>query len=271
MTRLKIASVAFLAMAAIGVVGVFTVGSRRSDAPGSASHESAAAQAPPRVDEPEPAAKPAARVGRVDPKRGALRIAKLKHAGDWNVAPRAIPNLMGVLRRPPFGFDVILEQREIFPRDPNLIYYPLIYMHGRAAFSFPKEDLEALRRHLGPGGGTLFADAACGNPAFDAAFRRFAAGLLPDHKLEPIPHDDDLYTEKVGFDLSDCEYTKAAGVGRGLPQLEGIKVNGRWAVIYSKFGMGCSLARQSGPDCKGYTYVSAVKIGANIVIYSSLP
>ena len=28
------------------------------------------------------------------PKRGALQIAKLRHAGDWNVAPLAVPNLM---------------------------------------------------------------------------------------------------------------------------------------------------------------------------------
>jgi len=27
------------------------------------------------------------------PKRGALRVAKLKHAGDWNIAPQAVPNL----------------------------------------------------------------------------------------------------------------------------------------------------------------------------------
>ena len=36
------------------------------------------------------------------PKRSALRIAKLKHAGDWNVAPQAIPNLMDALRKPPY-------------------------------------------------------------------------------------------------------------------------------------------------------------------------
>ena len=36
------------------------------------------------------------------PKRGALRIAKLKHAGDWNIAPQAIPNLMDALRKPPY-------------------------------------------------------------------------------------------------------------------------------------------------------------------------
>ncbi len=103
------------------------------------------------------------------PKRGALRIAKLKHAGDWNIAPQAIPNLMDALRKPPYSFDVVVSQKDLFPRDPNLIYYPLIYIHGRGSVSFPKEDLEALRRHIEPGGGTLFADAACGSAAFDAS------------------------------------------------------------------------------------------------------
>ena len=130
------------------------------------------------------------------PKRGALRIAKLKHAGDWNIAPQAIPNLMDALRKPPFSFDVVITQKDLFPRDPNLIYYPLIYIHGRAALSFPKDDLDALRQHLEPGGGTLFADAACGSPAFDAAFRRFVAELLPNNPLVPIPRDDELYTDQ---------------------------------------------------------------------------
>ena len=67
------------------------------------------------------------------PRRGALRIAKLKHAGDWNIAPQAIPNLMETLRRPPLNFDVVITQKDLFARDPNLIYYPLVYIHGRAA------------------------------------------------------------------------------------------------------------------------------------------
>jgi hypothetical protein len=205
------------------------------------------------------------------PKRGALHIAKLRHAGDWNVAPLAIPNLTTALRNAPLNFDVVINHREIFPRDPNLVYYPLIYIHGRASLSFSAEDLAALRKHLEPGGGTLFADAACGSPAFDAAFRRFATELLPSNPLVPIPRDDDLYTRKVGFDLSDVQYTKAAGGGRDLPQLEGVKLNGHWAIIYSKYDIGCALERHQGLDCKGYTHESALRIAANIVVYSTLP
>ncbi len=204
-------------------------------------------------------------------KRGALRIAKLQHAGQWNVAPLAVPNLMDALRRPPLSFDVVINHKELSPRDPSLIYYPLIYLHGRASFSFTKEDLDALRRHIEPGGGTLFADAACGSAAFDAAFRRFVAELLPGNPLVPIPRDDELCSTKVGFDLSDSQYTKAAGGHKDFPQLEGVKINGHWAIIYSRYDIGCALERHSGLDCKGYTYESALKIAANIVIYATLP
>ncbi len=185
------------------------------------------------------------------PKRGALRIAKLMHAGDWNIAPQAIPNLMDALRKPPFGFNVVLAQKDLFPRDPNLIYYPLIYIHGRGSLSFPKEDLEALRQHLDPGGGTLFADAACGSPAFDAAFRRFVAELLPDHKLEPIPRDRRAVHPRSGFDLSESPVHQGRRRGQGLPQLEGVKINGHWAIIYSKLDLGCALERHSGHRLQG--------------------
>ncbi len=204
------------------------------------------------------------------PRRGELHIAKLRHAGDWNVAPMAVPNLTSTLRDR-LNFQVVLNHRELLPSDPALINYPLIYIHGRGALSFGDDDLERLRRHLVPGGGTFFADAACGSPAFDASFRQFVAKLLPGKKLEPIPPDDDVYTEKVGYDLSEVQYSKAAGGGRNRPELEGVKIDGHWAVIYSRYDIGCALERQQGLDCKGYNHESAMKIAANIVLYSTLP
>lgn len=205
------------------------------------------------------------------PKRGALRLGKLRHAGDWNIAPKAIPNLMETLRNPPLNFDVVINQKELSPGDADLVYYPLIYIHGRAALSFSKEELEALRKHIDPGGGTLFADAACGSTSFDASFRRFAAELFPNKPLVAIPKNDEIYSDKVGFDLAQSEYTKAAGGGKDYPQLEGIQIDGHWVLIYSKNDIGCALERNQALDCKGYTHESALKIAANIVIYSTLP
>jgi hypothetical protein len=198
-----------------------------------------------------------------------LRVARLVHSGDWDVAPRAVPNLMNTLRK--LGFGVALTQKDMFSRNPDLIHYPLVYFHGRGTFSLSDEDLDALRRHLEPGGGTLFADAACGNPAFDAAFRRFVTKLLPDQKLVPIPKDDVLYTGAIGFDLSRCQYTKAAGGINGYPRLEGVKVNSRWAIIYSNYGIGCVLDRDRAGSCKGYLHDDDARIAGNVFVHSALP
>ena len=175
------------------------------------------------------------------PKRGALRIAKLKHAGDWNIAPQAIPNLMDALRKPPISFDVVITQKDLFPRDPNLVYYPLIYIHGRAALSFSqgrpgrpapaprarrRDDLRrrrlrqpGLRRRLPP----LRRRAAPQQPA--GPHSRMTTSSTP---------------RKVGADLHDVQYTKGAGGGRDFPQLEGVKINDHWAIIYSKYDIGCA-------------------------------
>ena len=210
------------------------------------------------------------------PRRGALRIARLHHAGDRDAASLALPNLTRALRdklKP----HVVIDQKDLFPTDPNLVHYPLLYLQGRAEFAFGADDLAALRRHLSPGGGTLFADAAGGSPAFDASFRRFVADLLPDGKLEPIPATDALYhrklsdavlTSHIGNDLSDARRTAAAGGGVGYPELEGIKVNGWWVVIYSKLDIGCALAGQVDAECRGYTPESATRIATNVVIYA---
>lgn len=203
-------------------------------------------------------------------KRGALHIAKLKHAGEWNIAPLAVPNLTTLLREQ-LKLDVVINHRELFANDPNLVYYPLIYVHGRASLTFPPEHLQSIRNHLEPGGGVIFADAACGSTAFDAAFRKLVSDLFPDKPLEPIPPDDELFHLPGGYDLSQVKFTQAAGGASGPPRLEGIKIDGHWAVIYSPLDIGCALEKHQGIDCKGYTHESALKIAANVVLYATMP
>jgi serine/threonine protein kinase len=201
----------------------------------------------------------------------APRIGRLKHAGDWNVASRAMRNLMDALGKQGLVVGEESSPEDLNPQDPGLVHCRLIYLNGRVAFSFNKEDLDALRGRLAPNGGTLFADAAGASPAFDADFRRFVGELLPKNPLVPIPRNDDLFTAKVGVDLSQVQYTKVAGGARDYPQLEGVKINDHWAVIYSKYDIGCALDHSAGIDCKGYTYESAVAIAGNVVQYAGLP
>ena len=187
------------------------------------------------------------------------------------MAPHALPNLMQVLQTPPLNLDVNIAPKHLYARDPSLVYYPLVTIRGRAPVFFSKEDIDALRWHLDPGGGTLFGDAYLANRNFDASFRKFVEELLPDNPLVPIPNDDELYSNKIAFDLSNVEFTKAAGGGRGFPKLEGVKINGHWAIIYSMHDISGALEGKQGRDCLGYTPDSARKIACNVVIYSLLP
>jgi hypothetical protein len=148
---------------------------------------------------------------------------------------------------------------------------PIAYVRGRAPVQLTDHELQTLHEHLDPGGGTLFADASWGSALFDASFRVLIAKLIPGNPLIPIPRDDDLLSGKVGFNLRDAEYTRAAGGGRGFPQLEGVRINGHCAIIYSKFDIGCVLEGRTDVDCKGYTPDSAARIAADIVIYAVLP
>ena len=59
----------------------------------------------------------------------------------------------------------------------------------------------------------------------------------------------------------------AVAVRTGEPFLEGIEVNGRYVVIYSKYDISCSLERQASVACTGYLHEDAVKIGINVIRY----
>ncbi len=213
-------------------------------------------------------------------RRGYLKVGQLRYApaggGDWRPAPKAMRNLMSEVRKA--GLDVVLETAEVFPSRPNVANYRFLYMHGRAGFEERAQDVENLRFNLKTGG-LLLADACCGSPAFDAAFRKFMQTLWAEEKLtlEPIPPSDELFSAELNgqqIKTVRCRRPKADGKGvdpeyRQLPPfLEGIKHNGRWVVIYSKYDLGCALERHKSSDCLGHDYDSAVRLGRAAVLYA---
>jgi hypothetical protein len=54
------------------------------------------------------------------------------------------------------------------------------------------------------------------------------------------------------------------------PLLEGIELDGRFAVIYSKYDISCALERQAAGNCEGYLPEDAVKLATNVVLYGLL-
>ena len=154
--------------------------------------------------------------------RGFLKVAQLRHEGDWHPAPNAMRNLLDHLRKAD-QLDVSLQTKPIAATDPDLVDYKFLYMHGRANFTFSAEAVKNLRRQLEMGG-LLFADACCGKQAFDGAFRDLVARLFPDKKLEAIPLTDDLYSKDLNgtaITTVRCRTTVPGDFRDVAPHLEG--------------------------------------------------
>src|SRR5262249_57867629 len=157
---------------------------------------------------------------------------QLRHEGDWQPAPRAMPNLMMEMRK--LGLDVALQTEDIRPGSPDLVDFRFLYMHGRNQFRLGDDDLKKLRFHLETGG-LLLADACCGSRQFDQAFRELVKQLWPDKPLQEIPLTDELYSKELNgtaITLVQCRREAGGGQGGGTgdptggPALGGGKSNG---------------------------------------------
>lgn len=210
--------------------------------------------------------------------RGLLQIAQIKHNGAWNAAPRALRNLLVSLNET-VGLSASTKMRDLSLSDKNIFRYPVLYMHGRNRFTIPAEERQQLKLYL-ERGGLLVADSCCGAKPFDAGFREFIRQLYPDKKLERIPVTHELFTDKIGRDIKQLKRRTTEGGDNAIggnftvrsvePLLEGIEIDGRYAVIYSRYDISCALERQTAGNCEGYLPEDAVMLGTNIILYGML-
>jgi hypothetical protein len=216
--------------------------------------------------------------------RGVIEIAKLRHGGGCNDAPGALVNLLRTAAQGEPRLVVRTTPELINISDDALFRYHLVFMHGRHEFRLTETERLRLREYL-ERGGTLLADAICASRPFATAFRRELAEVLPGATLERIPSDDPLFTTAYGgYDVRQvtlrdpqaatdgqpgaAHRVVAARVRHTEPQLEGIKIDDRWAVIFSPFDISCALESHEAIGCRGYTQQDAARIALNVLLYS---
>ena len=237
----------------------------------------------------EPKAKEASFVGtnqlaELDParSRGVIQIAKLQHGGGCNDAPGALANLLRAAAHGELKLRVSGTEFPIRADDKSLFRFHMAFMHGRHDFQFSPAERESLKRYL-ENGGTLFADSICASEEFAEAFRRELAAVLPDLALERIPASDPIFSQSTGgFDLQkvkrrdpvqqgDNQPIQTPRVRDVEPELEGIRIEGRWAVIFSPYDISCALEQHESLECRGYTRKDAARLGLNVLMYSLNP
>ena len=75
--------------------------------------------------------------------RGFLKVAQLKHEGDWQPAPRAMTHLMQFMRND-YKLDVTLQKDDLPISSQDVWQYKFLYMHGRKAFEVTADQVRKL-------------------------------------------------------------------------------------------------------------------------------
>jgi len=213
--------------------------------------------------------------------RGVIRIAKLQHGGGCNDAPGALVNLLRAAAGSELKLRISTSEVPLYLSDKNLFRYHLAFMDGRHDFRLSPLERRQLREYL-ENGGTLFANSICSNRSFTAAFHRELKAALPDAPLTRIPVTHPLFTEACGgYDIRQVELRSPvqqqtgaplrSRVRKVAPELEGIELDERLAVIFSPYDISCALERHEALQCRGYTREDAARIGLNVLLYSLNP
>ncbi len=213
-------------------------------------------------------------------KRGYFQVRQLRTSAEWP-AEKAMTNLLTHVQKTT-ALDVMprVEKIGFGGFDSTIRSSKFLYMHGRGEFKVDPNNLEPLRFTL-ENGGLLFADACCGDKAYDKSFRKFAQDLFPKEKLVRVPADAANRDRLFGAFLNNGEELNAKTIQCRVkagekplpmePYLEGIQLNGRWVVLYSPYDIGCALERGTSSDCVGYDTESALKIATAAVRYNTRP
>jgi len=204
-------------------------------------------------------------------------IGWLKHGGEWQV-PHRFEGLFehlgaGLALAGPPRFEIL------GLTDENLERYPVLYVTGHGALKWNRAERDALKSHL-VRGGTLIADACCGEVIFGTSLREVLGEICPGRKLDMLDPLHPLFAcghrvEKV----RRCEKAKSRELQEKRPELyamtlpvSGVAEQGlereRIAVLFSPHDLGCAWrARPLGVPCQHHDE-DGIKLSANVFLWA---
>jgi hypothetical protein len=199
--------------------------------------------------------------------RDQLVIAQVMHDGDWDTQPSSLTSLLKHLSQNT-TVEVQFKKENVDLKSIDAFAHPILYMTGHQNFTLTEEEVANLRRYLAAGG-VLVANSCCGRKAFDEAFRREIARVLPDQKLARVALDHPVY--RSVYPIQRVDYTPLVlheHPGINTPALEGISIENQLRVIYSPYGFVNGWSGAPNPYAREYVGNDALKLGINILVYA---
>ncbi|MDD4020038.1 MAG: DUF4159 domain-containing protein, partial [Kiritimatiellae bacterium] len=121
-------------------------------------------------------------------------------------------------------------------------------------------------------GGLLIAEACCGRKAFDVSFRENMARVLPGVTFSMLNRNHPLF--RLPNAIGSMKVTPALAKSHNnspaiAPQVLTLEVDGHPAVVYSPIGMAGAWELSPNKYSNSYLSDDALKLGVNMLMYSS--
>lgn len=144
----------------------------------------------------------------------------------------------------------------------DLFNYPFSVMTGEGLFTLREQERKNLRAYLYRGG-FLLASAGCSSQEWDQSFRKEIKRIFEGIELTRIPDDHSIF--KTVFDIDRIKLKK----DHGKAGLEGLEIDGRIVLVYSKEGLNDTANAGGGCCCCGGNEVkNSQEINVNVLTYS---
>jgi hypothetical protein len=152
--------------------------------------------------------------------------------------------------------------REVRLDSDALFNLPFCVFSGEDAFTLSEGERKNLRRYL-LGGGFILSSPSCSNPDWDASLRRELALALPEYPLRKISMSHPIFSTVNRITSLPCKNDNTA-------LLEGVEVNGRLVMIYSREGLNDVQNATGCCCCGGNEILNAAMVNVNIFTYALL-
>lgn len=140
--------------------------------------------------------------------------------------------------------------------------HPFCVFSGEKSFELTEGERRNLRQYL-KSGGFILSSPSCSNSDWDRALRRELKLVFPEYKLKEIPMSDPLFS--TVYEIKRLVEKKGKTV-----MLEGLEINGRIVMVYSKEGLNDVSHAKGCCCCGGNEIRDPVEVNVNILTYALL-
>jgi hypothetical protein len=144
----------------------------------------------------------------------------------------------------------------------SLFNFPFCVFSGEGSFSLTDKERKNLRKYV-LNGGFILSSPGCSDPDWDRSVRGELKLCFPEQGLSKIPMTHPLFSVVNTLTALTCK-------NRTTTLLEGLEVNGRLAMVYSKEGLNDVANAQGCCCCGGNQINDSARVNVNIFTYALL-